>query len=153
MISPMTLLVLQKRALRFIHFANSRDHAIPLFLNTMILPLNFLYYKLLSETMHDVSNNLLPPNIQDLFLPTAHVHFYNTRSRNFYIQKSNLEIQKKSFSRTGAKLWNEIPTKLRNLPKRTFSKRIRNLLLALLESEDSYVDLETMISKLKMHDG
>ena len=60
------LLVLQKRALRFIHFAISRDHAIPaLFLNTMILPLNFLYYKLLSETMHDVSNNLLPSNIQD----------------------------------------------------------------------------------------
>ena len=27
------------------------------------------------------------------------------------------------------------------------------LLLALLESEDSYVDQETMISKLKMHDG
>ena len=106
--------------------------------------------------MHDVSNNLLPSNIQDLFLPTAHVHSYNTRSstsRNFYIQKSNLEIQKKSFSRIGAKLWNEIPTKLRNLPKRTFSKRIRDLLLLLLESEDSYVDLETMISKLKMHDG
>ena len=84
------LLVLQKRALRFIHFANSRDHAIPLFLNTVILPLNFLYYKLLSETMHDVSNNLLPSNIQDLFLPTAHVHSYNTRSstsRNFYIEK------------------------------------------------------------------
>ena len=29
------LLVLHKRALRFIHFANSRDHAIPLFLNTI----------------------------------------------------------------------------------------------------------------------
>ena len=83
-------------------------------------------------------------------------HSYNTRSstsRNFYIQKSNREIQKKTFSRIGAKLWNEIPTKLRNLPKRTFSKRIRDLLLLLLESEDSYVDLETMISKLKMHDG
>ena len=63
------------------------------------------------------------------------------------------QIQKKSFSRIGAKLWNEIPTKLRYLPKRTFSKRIRDLLLLLLESEDSYVDLETMISKLKMHDG
>ena len=88
--------------------------------------------------------------------PTAHVHSYNTRSstsRNFYIQKSSLEIQKKSFSRIGAKLWNEIPTKLRDLPKRTFSKIIRNLLLALLESEDSFVDLQIMISKLKMHDG
>ena len=37
------LLVLQKRALRFIHFAKPRDHAIPLFTNTKILPINFLY--------------------------------------------------------------------------------------------------------------
>ena len=95
--------------------------------------------------MHDVSNNLLPSNIQDLFLPTAHVHSYNTRSstsRNFYIQKSNLEIQNKSFSRIGSKLCNEIATNLSNLSKRTFSKRIRNLLLVLLESEDSYVDFQ-----------
>ena len=32
------LLVLQKRALCFIHFAKPRDHAIPLFINTNILP-------------------------------------------------------------------------------------------------------------------
>ena len=33
------LLVLRKRALRFIHFAKPRDHAIPLFINTKILPI------------------------------------------------------------------------------------------------------------------
>ena len=36
-------LVCQKRALRFIHFAKPHDHAIPLFINTKILPINFLY--------------------------------------------------------------------------------------------------------------
>ena len=30
-------------------------------------------------------------------------------SKNFYIQKSNTEIKRKSFSRIGTKLWNEIP--------------------------------------------
>ena len=30
--------------------------------------------------MHDVSNDLVPSNIKNVFLPTAKVHSYNTRS-------------------------------------------------------------------------
>ena len=70
--------------------------------------------------MSDVSNNLAPTNIQELFLPLSRVHSYGTRlstSQSFYRKKLNLEIQKNSFSRLGAKLWNEIPTKLRTLSK------------------------------------
>ena len=81
-------------ALRFIHFAKPRDHAIPLFISTKILPINFLFYQLLklAETMSDISNNLVPTNIQELFLPRSCVHSYSTRSstsQNFYIKKSN----------------------------------------------------------------
>ena len=50
------LLILQKRALRFIYFSDRRDDAIPLFLNAHILPINFMHYKLLAETMPDGSN-------------------------------------------------------------------------------------------------
>ena len=39
------LLILQKRALRLIHFAPYRSHAIPLFIHYNILPLNFQYYQ------------------------------------------------------------------------------------------------------------
>jgi len=66
--------------------------------------------------MHDVSNNLVPSNLKDLFVPTVKIYSYNTQasdSKNFYIQKSNTEIQRKSLTRIGAKLWNEIPTKLK----------------------------------------
>ena len=38
------LLIFQKRALRFICFADRCDHAIPLFLRAKILPIHFLYY-------------------------------------------------------------------------------------------------------------
>ena len=119
------LLILQKRALRFIYPSDKSDHAIPLFVNAHILPINFMHYKLLAETMHDVSNGQVMANLKDLFVPTTKIHSYNTRasvSRNFYIQKSNTEIQRKSLSRIGAKLWNEIPTKLRALPKASFKK-------------------------------
>ena len=58
---------------------------------------NFLYYQLVAEAMSDVSNNLLPTNIQELFLPLSRVHSYGTRSstsQNFYRKKLNLEIKK-----------------------------------------------------------
>ena len=45
-----------------------------------------------------------------------------------------LEIQKYAFSRIGAKLWNEIPTNIRNFPKDKFKKRIRAFLFEILES-------------------
>ena len=49
------ILILQKRALRFMYFAKKNEHTIPLFINAKLLPLNFLYYKTLSELMNDVS--------------------------------------------------------------------------------------------------
>ena len=52
------LLIFQKRALRFIHFAKPRDHAIPLFINTKILPINFLYYQLLKKKSATSRNNV-----------------------------------------------------------------------------------------------
>ena len=66
-----------------------------------------MHYKLLAETMHDVSNDLVPSNVKGLFVPTAKVHSYNTRaslSKNFYTQKLYIEIQRKSLSRISAKL-------------------------------------------------
>ena len=84
------LLVLQKLALRFIHFAKPRDYPISLFFNTKTLPIKFLYYQLLAETMSDLRKNVVPINIQELFLPLPCVHSYGTRSstsQNFYIKK------------------------------------------------------------------
>ena len=71
-------------------------------INAKLLPLNFLYYKTLSELMHDVSTASAPVNICNLFTKTSRVHSYNTRSStctsdNFYIKASRLEIQKNAF--------------------------------------------------------
>ena len=149
------LLILQKRALHFMHFADRRDHTIPFFLNAKILPLNCVNYKLLAEMMHDVSNGCVhvPPNLKDLFLRTKKVHSYSTRSSvsdNFYIQRSRLEIKRQLFSRAGVKLWNGLPTKLRVLPKTMFKKKIQIILFnMILESEDLYDDFESLVTKVK----
>ena len=61
------LLILQKRALRIMYFANRNDHAIPLFINANVMPVNVLYYKSISNLMYDVSKNPAPLNILNLF--------------------------------------------------------------------------------------
>ena len=133
------------------YFAKKNEHTIPLFINAKLLPLNFLYYKTLSELMHDVSTASAPINICNLFMKTSRVHSYNTRSStsdNFYIKASTLEIQNNAFSRIGAKLWNEIPSSLRELPKKLFKLRIKNKLLSVLEDEDSFIEVGRIISKV-----
>ena len=49
------------------------------------------------------------------------------------------------------KLWNEIPTKLRALPKATFKKKIQMILLKILENENFYKDIELIISKVNFY--
>ena len=82
-------------------FADRCDHTIPLFLRAQTLPIHFLYYKLLAETMHDVSNDVIPSQLKDLFIPTLKIHSYNTRSSvsdNFYIKNQTLKLNGNSFS-------------------------------------------------------
>ena len=66
-------------------------------------------------------------------------------------RRSKGEIQRKSLSRIGAKIWNATPTKLRALPKATFKKKIQMILFKILENEDSYKDLEFIISKVNFY--
>ena len=138
------------------YFAKKNEHTIPLFINAKLLPLNFLYYKTLSELMHDVSTASAPVNIRNLFTKVSSVHSYNTRSStsdNFDIKASRLEIQKNGFSRIGAKLWNEIPSSPRKLPKKSFKLRIKIKLLSVLEDEDSFTEVRRIISKLNENDS
>ena len=52
--------------------------------------------------MRNISNNLLPPNIANLFISKVHIHFHNTRSSSRgenCVRLSRLDKQIKSFSR------------------------------------------------------
>ena len=124
------LLVLQKRALRLIHLStNKNEHAVPLFIKINILPISFLYVESISNLIHNVKNKTAPANIQNLFRNVSDVHSYNTRSAaagNFYIMHSRLELLKSSFSRFGAKLWNIVPSNLKELNNKNFKKQTHN---------------------------
>ena len=62
-----------------------------------------LYFKSVAMMMHDVSNNLTPPNIFNLFTHQTDIHPYETRSsqRDYFLKRSRIDIQKRSFSRIG----------------------------------------------------
>ena len=66
------ILVLQKRVLRLIYFADRREDAIPLFVKTKILPVTFLYYEVVSKLMFDLHNQSAPINIVKLFIIKHH---------------------------------------------------------------------------------
>jgi len=108
------LWVLQKRVFRSIFSAERCEHAVPLFIHGNILPLNFRYFLSVCCVMHDVRNRKVPNNTLNLFSDTTtivSIYSYNTRSSSankFYIKKSRLEIQKRAFSRAGARLWIDI---------------------------------------------
>ena len=146
------LLKPQKRAVLFIYFSNRNEHAIPLSVDANILPLTFSYYESIAKLMYDVRNGISPKSIQALFEYVSGIHQYNTRSsecHNFYIKHSRLSIYANSFSRIGAKLWNEIPLSLRNLPKNTFDRKIKQNLTNILNAEGYYIDVPEIILKMK----
>ena len=153
------ILILQKRVVRLMNFAIYNSHAVPYFVTANFMPItanvrpiNMLYVKLSSLLMHDVHNNLIPSNLSDMFTLSHQIHNHNqTRSSsagNYYINCSRLNQHENSFSRIGCKIWNSIPGNLRNLPKHIFKEKITTILFQNLQVQDSYVDVERIISDM-----
>ena len=100
-------LILQKRALRLIHFKPFRLPAVPLLKLSNVLPLNFRYFKTICLIMHDILKNVSPPNVSNSFTYSSKVHHHNTRfsaAGTFYIKHSRTGHKKSYFSRIGAKI-------------------------------------------------
>ena len=100
--------------------------------------------------MFDVSCLTVPTNISNLSIKANEKHNHETRfssSCNFYINRSRLNQNHGSFAKFGAKLWNCICDKFRQLPKRAFKKHINDMLFSLLEAEDYYVESPILLQK------
>ena len=74
------ILILQKRAVRFINFSHFKEHAVPLFIEADSLPVDFLHYEAFCCRMYDIQNGIAPKNILDLFTHTSSIHTYRTPS-------------------------------------------------------------------------
>lgn len=136
------------------NFKTNKEHAIPLFIHSNILPLNMLYIKTICNLMYDVSNSSCPSSISDCFIQSKEVHTYNTRhcvSNNFYVEYSKLTTTITSFVKSGVKIWNSIPTDVRELGRKNFNLKIQKSLLTIFEIEDDYADVPTLIRYMSKH--
>ena len=125
------ILLLQKKVTRFIFFTNRKVHAIPLFIDANILPIRFLYFKSVFYLMHDIHTNSAPSKIVNLFSQTLSIHEYNTRSsskNNMYIKQFNLKKLRQAAPIFGAKVWNEIPGRMRDMSKKVIKRKLISVL-------------------------
>ena len=99
--------------------------------------------------MHDIHTNSAPSKIVNLFSQTSSIHEYNTRSsskNNMYIKKFNLEKLRQAVPIFGAKVWNEIPGRMRDMSKKVFKRKLISVLFEILKDKDDYLDA-TMITR------
>ena len=61
---------------------------------------------------------------------------------------SRLNLNQDSFSRFGARRWNAIPNKFRQLSKGAFEKKFHDFLLSIMEAEDDYVEVPILLQKM-----
>ena len=72
------ILILQKKVLGMMYFTDIREDAIPLFIDSDILPVSFMYYETVASRMHDINSNNSPTNLFNLFEKTSTIHSYHT---------------------------------------------------------------------------
>ena len=97
--------------------------------------------------MHEVSNNISPPQISNLFNYQHSIHSYNTRSStrgNFFLKCSRLNKQNMSFSMNGVRIWNRLSDEFRQMPEMKFKHNIHNMLLQKPLEADECIDLSDL---------
>ena len=125
------VLVLQKRALRLIHFAQARKHAIPLFLKGKLLQLKSLYYEKIANLMYDINTNFTPIKISNLFSKITSVHscnIHSSTSEHFFLPNNpHLTFKVRHFHMLVLKsgMGDNIPTRLKNVSRNCFKETIR----------------------------
>ena len=105
----LSLLKLQKCALRLITSSPRRTESAPLFESLKILSVFQVYLLKLSIFMFKYANDYVPDCIKDLFCINSEIHNYNTRQCDkLHMPKSNLSVMLHCWRSRCVKMWNVI---------------------------------------------
>lgn len=120
--------------MRIMYFLKPTTHAVP-----FLFVLDYYRYKFSSLNLYQPlymrSNNSAPATICGIFIKCNSVHSYNTKA---------------TLTRYGAEVWNCFPSQICNFYKPAFKKKIRDVLLSILEIIDEYVETPALLMKMNV---
>lgn len=149
--SLIKFLFFQKSALRLFYFAQAREHVIFFFLKGKLLPLEFLYlkkiYKKVANLMYDVHSSSVPIiSTSNLFSKSpAFSLVVHVRQHLSSFTQNNLHL-----------IFKERPLHVLVLKAgmryqlilKVYPKTLLETLFKILESENSYVEVDALINKM-----
>ena len=105
-----------------------------LFADLKILKLGDIYQLHISSFAFECLHDIAPAQFKDFFRPISSIHSYNTRGATrgdfFLVRKNTLQYGIRSISYNGVRIWNNIPSEIRNSTSVTsFRKKFKNSLL------------------------
>ena len=129
--SLLSLLKLQKRALRLIKSVPIRTTSEPLFKSLELLNVYKLYYFRVGMLMFKMAANKVPKCMHEFFKTTTEVHSRLTRQKDkLYLPFTRLEIVKKSIRYKGVTVWNNICDNIQtNCSLYCFKHKLKSYLL------------------------
>ena len=132
------LLKLQKYCARLIYGYNRLTPSRPLFIELNWLPVYQRIEYLTSCLMFNIMNKTAPSYLIDIFKESKTIHTYNTRhsgKKNLFIARGKGTEYTKTFQFFGSKLWNSLPTKIKQASsKEKFKKHSFNYFMGIIKS-------------------
>ncbi len=122
--------LLQKKAIRNVAKSSYLESTDPLFVQFKCLKfLDIIKLKHLI-IIFKAKNNMLPINLQKMFITTDQIHSYSTRSSrkgNFNVKFCHTKRKAMSISIIGVKLWNQLDINVHNIKStNTFKRKMKN---------------------------
>ena len=119
------LITLQKKAMRIVGKVDSRAPSEPLFKKFKVLPLDKLVLYQSASIMHQVCLGTATPTVIQMFTP-AHAD----RTLNFILPLKKSTRDRRSFSFTGVKVWNNLPLYIKRAccSTSTFNRHLKKFL-------------------------
>ena len=107
-----------------------------------------MFFRDCSYLFYDINRQAAPASLLNQFVKRSQIHNYRTRSvssDSFYVKFPKTDKMYAFFSRIGAQIWNSIPHSIKLLKRSSFRKKIKELFLNFLRSEDDYVEVSRLI--------
>ena len=117
--------ILQKKAIRYIHKADYNAHTKPLFYASNVLNIHYTYLLEVANFMHDFTRRKLPTPFLNFFSSNLTVHQHNTRQvldPHFSIIYNS--IADKSILHRGPRIWSNIPQPIKECETKNSLKKL-----------------------------